>query len=95
MDQEKYQQLKFCSLCQNPCRILFPAGLTPKESRMSSAMAYLALAVHDKFVDFTPTVEALLGDLEGCIACRAACPHGIDAPTLVAEVRDAVAKARG
>jgi Fe-S oxidoreductase len=94
MDQVKYQQLKFCSLCQDPCRTLFPAGLKPTESRMSSAMAYLALAVHEKFVDFTPAVETLLGDLEGCSACRAACPHGIDAPALVEEVRDAAEKAR-
>ena len=94
MDQTRYQQLKFCSLCQNPCRILFPAGLTPKESRMSSAMAYLALAVHENYVEFTPEVEALLGDVEGCIACRAACPHGVDTPALVAEVRETARKAR-
>ena len=86
MDQANLQKLRFCAVCQNPCRILFPAGLQPKESRYCSAMAYLALAVHDRHVDFTPDVEARLNDLEGCTACRAACPHGVDAPALVIEV---------
>ncbi len=91
MDQAQLQKLRFCAVCQNPCRILFPAGLQPKESRYSSAMAYLALAVHHGYVDFTPDVEARLQDLEGCTACRAACPHGVDAPALVMEVARAAA----
>ncbi|MCC8193747.1 MAG: hypothetical protein LIP28_03775 [Deltaproteobacteria bacterium] len=93
MDQANYQKLRFCAVCQNPCRILFPAGLQPRESRYCSAMAYLALAVKEGFVDFTPDVEARLDDLEGCKACKAACPHGVDTPALVMEVaREAKAR---
>lgn len=93
MDQANYQKLRFCAVCQNPCRILFPAGLQPKESRYCSAMAYLAMAVKEGFVDFTADVEARLNDLEGCIACKAACPHGVDTPALVMEVtREAKAR---
>lgn len=93
MDQANYQKLRFCAVCQNPCRILFPAGLQPKESRYCSAMAYLAMAVKEGFVDFTADVEARLNDLEGCTACKAACPHGVDTPALVMEVtREAKAR---
>lgn len=91
MEQANLQKLRFCAVCQNPCRILFPAGLQPKESRYNSAMAYLALAVHEGYVDFTADVEARLNDLEGCTACRAACPHGVDTPVLVVEVTRAAA----
>ena len=86
MDQKSIDQLRYCAVCQNPCRILFPAGLQPKESRMCSAMAYIAYAVHQDFVDFTPDVEARLADMEGCKACNAACPHGVDTPALVSRV---------
>lgn len=93
MDQANLQKLQFCAVCQNPCRILFPAGLQPRESRYCSAMAYLALAVHKSFVDFTPDVEGRLNDLEGCTACKAACPHGVDTPALVMEItREAKAR---
>jgi Fe-S oxidoreductase len=86
MDDDTLQKLTFCAMCQNPCRILFPAALQPRESRMPSAMAYLALAVHKKFLAFTPDVEARLSDVEGCAACKAACPHGVDTPALVAGI---------
>lgn len=89
MDQKSRDQLRFCALCQNPCRFLFPAGVLPKESSMCSAMAYLAHAVQEGFVDFTPEVEARLSDLEGCTACKEACPHGVDTPALVIAVRQA------
>lgn len=93
MDQANYQKLRFCAVCQNPCRILFPAGLQPRESRYCSAMAYLAMAVKEGFVDFTADVEARLSDLEGCAACKAACPHGVDTQALVMEVtREAKAR---
>lgn len=86
MDQANFEKLRFCAMCQNPCRILFPAGLQPKESRYCSAMAYLAYAVRQGFVAFTSDVATRLDDLEGCKACKPACPHGVDTAALVMEV---------
>ena len=87
MDQKSRDQLRFCAVCQNPCRILFPAGVLPKEASMCSAMAYLAHAVLEGFVEYTKDVDARLADIEGCTACKEACPHGVDTPALVTAVR--------
>ena len=86
MDKDKLQQLRFCLACQNPCRILFPAGLQPKESSTCSPLAALAYSVLSGNVEFTPDVADRLADTEGCKACKDACPYGVDTAALAAEV---------
>lgn len=87
MDQANRDKLRFCALCPDPCRYLYPAGMLPKESNMCSAMAYLGHAVMEGFVNFTPEVDAKLADTKAAEACREACPYRIDTPALVTEVR--------
>ncbi|MDR2726802.1 MAG: hypothetical protein LBC10_02265 [Deltaproteobacteria bacterium] len=86
MDSNHMQQLRLCLACQNPCRILFPAGLQPKESSTCSPMAALAYSVLEGNVAFTPDVAARLADTEGCKACSDACPYKIDVASLAGAV---------
>ena len=92
MDQNKRNSIKFCALCPNPCRIQFPADVLPKESNMSSALAYLAHSIIEGFVEYTPEVRAQLSSLEGARGCREACPYNIDTPALITEVCDELAR---
>jgi hypothetical protein len=87
MESQKRQLLKFCALCPNPCRILYPAGVLHKESCANSALAYLAHACVEGFVNFSPEIDRQLASIEGAQACKPACPYGIDTAMLVTEVR--------
>jgi Fe-S oxidoreductase len=87
MEQEKRDLIRFCALCPNPCRILYPAGVLPKESSTNSALAYLAHALLEGFVAFSPEVDRQLSTIEGAQICKTACPYGIDTANLVTEVR--------
>jgi hypothetical protein len=87
VDQASRDQIRFCALCPNVCRIMFPPGVLPKESSMCSALAYLAHGVLEGFVAPTPEVRAQLASVEGAEACRIACPYRIDLAQLLAEVR--------
>ncbi len=87
MDQKSRDQLRFCSLCPNVCRIQFPPGVLPKESNMPSALAFLAHGVMEGFVELASDVAAQLASTEGVESCAAACPYGIDTARLASEVR--------
>ena len=87
MEKEKRDLIRFCALCPNPCRILYPAGALPKESNTNSALAYLAHAVLEGFVRFSPEVDEQLASIEGARVCKTACPYGIDTASLVTDVR--------
>jgi hypothetical protein len=87
LDQKTRDRIRFCALCPNVCRILFPPGVLPKESNMSSALAFLAHGVVESFVDPTPEIDAQLASVEGVEGCKAACPYNIDTAALVTAVR--------
>jgi predicted aldo/keto reductase-like oxidoreductase len=86
MDHNKAQQLRFCLACQNPCRIMFPAGVQFKESSSCSPMATLAYSLLKGNIDLTDDVRSRLSDTKGCEACKSACPYGVDVAALAAEV---------
>ena len=74
-------QLRLCAFCPNICRAAWPSDLgTFPESQAPSALAYLAIAVIDGFVERSPDVDRALGATDVAERCSPACPYGVDLP---------------
>ncbi len=73
--------LRICAFCPNPCRSAVPEDMADqRESRTPSALAYLAVALNDGFVESDAETQAALADLELAEICRPACVYGFDLP---------------
>ena len=74
--------LRICAFCPNPCRSEIPEStVDQRESRMPSALAFLAVAVSEGFVQADAPTEAALSDLKLAELCRPACAYGFDVPS--------------
>lgn len=73
--------LRVCAFCPNPCRAAVPEEVADqRESRTPSALAFLAVALSDGYVEPDPQTRAALIDLELAEMCRPACVYGFDVP---------------
>ena len=76
--------LRICAFCPNPCRAEIPESVADqRESRTPSALAFLAVAVNEEYVQADADIEAALGDLELAELCRPACVYGFDVPSVL------------
>lgn len=74
--------LRICAFCPNPCRSEIPEAVADqRESRTPSALAFLAVAVNDGFMQADAPTKAALSDLELAELCRPACAYGFDVPS--------------
>lgn len=89
MDKAMIDQIRFCSFCPNVCRFYYPTrGISQRESMAPSALAYLGYAVTNGFIEYTDKVAEALSRLEGCEACREACPYNFDIPECLRRLTD-------
>lgn len=73
--------LRICAFCPNPCRSAVPEDMADqRESRTPSALAYLAVALNDGFVEPNAETQAALTDLGLAETCRPSCVYGFDVP---------------
>ncbi len=73
--------LRICAFCPNPCRLAVPEDeADQRESRTPSALAYLAVALNDGFVEPDGETQTALADLELAETCRPHCVYEFDVP---------------
>lgn len=73
--------LRICAFCPNPCRGAVPGSAEDHfETQLPSALSYLAVAVHEGYVQAAQDVTATLSQTEVAEICRPACVYGFDIP---------------
>ena len=73
--------LRICAFCPNPCRAAISEDIADqRESRTPSALAYLAVALNEGYLQPDAATQAALQDLDLAELCRPVCVYGFDVP---------------